>query len=396
MARKLHLSFFLLLQFLFFNQAFAYNQGCQSNCEQGSSEKSASNVQQRLVGYYPAAGHDAGCLGMDFDSIPAERFTHLNFAFGRINSQSFEIEPAEGLNTDAFSNLTSLKNKSTKLKAMISLTDSRFGPNNRSVFSNMISSRANRQKFIERLTPFMGRYCFDGVDFDWEYPGEARGSDDDGVNYTQLLKELRDTMKGYVVSFTAPTPLVYLRHFDLRNMMQYVDFVNFMAYDIHGVWDRDPDSAVGNHIYAHTNLTEIKDALDILWRADVPRGKVNLGLAFYGNSYTLENSSCSRPGCPFKDGGTPGPCSGASGVLIYKEIVDIINTNNIKPVHDTKAAVKYITWNADQWVAYDDPETLQQKIRFGNEQGLGGLFIWAINQDVKDRSALRGVLAKSA
>ncbi len=54
--------------------------------------------------------------------------------------------------------------------------------------------------------------------------------------------------------------------------------------------------------------------------------------------------------------------------------------------------MKYITWNRDQWVSYDDQQTFQQKIKFANGQGLGGLLIWALDLDTGNLDALRGVL----
>lgn len=57
------------------------------------------------------------------------------------------------------------------------------------------------------------------------------------------------------------------------------------------------------------------------------------------------------------------------------------------------AGVKYFTWNTDQWASYDDTETFQQKIEYANTQGLGGIFVWAVNQDDRDFDALRGVLS---
>lgn len=45
-------------------------------------------------------------------------------------------------------------------------------------------------------------------------------------------------------------------------MVEYVDWVNLMSYDLHGVWDSsDP---IGNQVLAHTNLTEIDQALDLV------------------------------------------------------------------------------------------------------------------------------------
>lgn len=119
---------------------------------------------------------------------------------------------------------------------------------------------------------------------------------------------------------------------------------------LHGVWDRD--NPIGSNIYGHTNLTEMRLAFDLFWRNDVPANKLNMGLGFYGRSFQLENSACSKPGCRFKGGATKGACSGEAGILSYREIQEIIKKNNLKPYHDKIAGVKYITYGGDQWVSF--------------------------------------------
>lgn len=192
------------------------------------------------------------------------------------------------------------------------------------------------------------------------------------------------------MSFTIPTSYWYLRHFDLK-AVDYVDFVNVMSYDLHGVWDST--NPIGSHVYAHTNLTEIKSAMDLLWRNDVKPQKLNLGIGFYGRSFQLSDPSCSRPGCNFKGGAAPGSCTKNSGTLSYREITEIIEDKKITPYHDKKDAVKYIVWNNDQWVSYDDEDTIAAKIKFVNGLGLGGLLIWSVDQDTSDLKALQAVLA---
>lgn len=163
-----------------------------------------------------------------------------------------------------------------------------------------------------------------------------------------------------------------------------------MSYDLHGIWDEK--NPIGSHVLAHTNLTEIRDALDLLWRNDIRADKVNLGLGFYGRSFQLADSSCSQPGCLFKGGASPGICTDKSGTLSYREIMDIIDKYSLTPYYDKKNAVKYITWNSDQWVSFDDQETFQQKIKFANNIGLGGLLIWAVDLDTPNLDALQGVI----
>jgi chitinase len=144
------------------------------------------------------------------------------------------------------------------------------------------------------------------------------------------------------------------------------------------VWDAS--NPIGNRVLAHTNQTEIKLALDLLWRNSVDPKKVNLGLGFYGRSFQLSDPNCWHPGCKcqcsiqlrthadhtpcvmtglFLGGASPGPCTQNSGTLSYKEITQVIDQNKLTPYYDRENAVKYIVWNKDQWVSYDDEETFK-------------------------------------
>jgi chitinase len=76
----------------------------------------------------------------------------------------------------------------------------------------------------------------------------------------------------------------YLQHFDIKAISQYIDWFNFMAYDLHGTWDAD-SKYVGAYIAPHTNITEIDLGLDLLWRAGVDSSKVVLGEGWVCISY---------------------------------------------------------------------------------------------------------------
>jgi chitinase len=267
----------------------------------------------------------------------------------------------DGLDISLFSDFTAVKSQNSGLKTIVALGGWTFNDNDtvtQPVYSDIVSTAANRATFIGNLLAFLRQYAFDGVDFDcgrnpfpipesliifllrqrpnlpkqslsgnyWltrylgEYPGapDRGGNPDDGVNFTEFLKELRAAIDQepvqYVVSFTAPTSYWYLRWFDL-SAVQYVDWVNVMAYDLHGTWDAtDP---IGNQILAHTNLTEINEAFDLFWRNNVPANKLNLGLGFYGRSFQLSDPTCYTPGCLFKGGGAPGPVSSLLEGYVY-------------------------------------------------------------------------------
>ena len=106
----------------------------------------------------------------DFADIPVESLTHLNFAFGYISPGDFRVAPMDDLPNSLFSDLTAMKKRNSGLKCMIALGGWTFnddGTPTQPVFSDMVSSQANRAKFITNLFSFMREYAFDGVDFDW-------------------------------------------------------------------------------------------------------------------------------------------------------------------------------------------------------------------------------------
>ena len=62
--------------------------------------------------------------------------------------------------------------------------------------------------------------------------------------------------------------------------------------------------------------------------------------------------------------------------LAHYKIQDIISKNKkraITLVYDKTAAVKYITWDNDQWISFDDAETFDDKVKWADSVGLRGL-----------------------
>lgn len=178
----------------------------------------------------------------------------------------------------------------------------------------MVSSPANRQTFITNLLSFLNQYGFDGVDIDWEYPGaeERGGRPTDKENFTKLLQEMRQVFQSkYVMTFAAPLASYYLRNYDLKAASEAVDWINVMAYDIHGTWETDKKAA------GHTNLTDVGKGVDNYLQAGVAPKKLVLGTAFYGRSVKLASGGCTQPGCPYIGPGAEGRCVKTAGYLSH-------------------------------------------------------------------------------
>jgi chitinase len=57
-------------------------------------------------------------------------------------------------------------------------------------------------------------------------------------------------------------------------------------------------------------------------------------------------------------------------VLSYAEIEALIKSYDLTKVHDKEAGVKYMAWGQNnQWVSYDDQETLQDKVNLAKSNG---------------------------
>ncbi|KAI2734245.1 CAZyme family GH18 [Penicillium roqueforti] len=321
--------------------------GCITGCDEVVEPScSGSTSDARVIGYYSSSAYTRTCNAWTPEDIDAGLWTHLIYAFATIGSD-YKIGMAKSFDSELYPRFTALKQSAAGLSTMISVGGWDEGG---TIFSDMVSTTERRSTFIDSVMAFMSTYGFDGIDIDWEYPAasDRGGVAADTQNYVSLLKEMKAAFGSvYTVTATLPSSYWYLQGFDVSGMEPYVDWFHFMSYDIHGTWD-------GNNPYTeavvqpHTNLTEIKEGLDLLWRNDIDPSKVVLGEAFYGRSFTLSESSCTSPGCPFSGGGTPGECTDTAGILSDAEIQNVISENNLTPILEETAAVKYIVWDDNQ------------------------------------------------
>ncbi len=151
-----------------------------------------------------------------------------SISFGYISPNDYELYGIRQLGPEILRAMTDYKQQAPGLKVWIALGGWTFnddGEDTQPVFGDLSSTHNKRQKFLDNLVKFMIEYGFDGVDFDWEYPGadDRGGHPEDAQNYVELLKETRDRFqslrRGWGISFTAPSSYWYLQHFDIEHMM---------------------------------------------------------------------------------------------------------------------------------------------------------------------------------
>ena len=160
-------------------------------------------------------------------------------------------------------------------------------------------------------------------------------------------------------------------------MESYVDFFGFMAYDLRGFWDAHV-KALGSIVRGQTDIREIYNDTLPLWFDTLSPSKINFGLAYYGRGYTLANPDCANLGCPFIGPSLPGPCTNYAGVLSLAEIQGYIADEELVPELLQAAMMKQITWD-DQWIGYDDAETVAMKKTWASGLCFGGTMIWSVD-----------------
>ncbi|ETN64260.1 chitotriosidase-1 [Anopheles darlingi] len=104
--------------------------------------------------------------------------------------------------------------------------------------------------------------------------------------------------------------------------------------------------------------------------------KLNLGVPFYGRTFTLANPSQTQIGAPATGGGTAGPYTGTTGFLGYNEICEKKWPRFLDNARGATYAV-----SGNQWVGYDDVQSIKQKCSIIAQYGLGGGMVWSIETD---------------
>jgi GH18 family chitinase len=196
-------------------------------------------------------------------------------------------------------------------------------------FVDMSTDPETRRIFIENLLHFVLYHDLDGVDFDWEFPE----TDGQFANYIALLTETRAVFseRGLLVSVALPSE----SSFPLGGFV-VVDRVHIMSYD-----------RGEKHATYEQAVLDVQLFLD----AGIPADKLILGLPFYGRTTSP----------PYK-------------ALSYGEI-----TSMYFPAPDVDEV---------NGLYFNGLETIQKKMCYGMETGLGGFMVWELAQDTTDAASL--------
>lgn len=211
--------------------------GCISNCGIDIIISSAP-AQFMRVGYFEGFNFDRPYLNEYILDIDYTQYTHIHLGFATI-TPDFDIDVTSISNQfDMFLALPDVKRVLT-IGGWAFSTD----PSTYDIFRQAVQAE-NLYIIVPNIVAFVQKYGLDGVDIDWEYPGEPdikgipAGSPDDGDNYFIFLAELKNALAqetpGTTLSIAIPASYWYLQGFPINAMSSVVDYFIYMTYDLHG------------------------------------------------------------------------------------------------------------------------------------------------------------------
>ena len=138
-----------------------------------------------------------------------------------------------------------IKRRNPKLKVMLSIGG---WENASDGFVDVVRTQATRDAFNFHVANWLRNNDYDGLDINWEYPGakERGSSPEDKERFSIWVKDLQSMflaeaegrrMKKLILSAAVPASSYWVsKGYDVPKICPFLDFVNLMAYDLHGTW----------------------------------------------------------------------------------------------------------------------------------------------------------------
>ncbi|WP_405678932.1 glycoside hydrolase family 18 protein [Streptomyces sp. NBC_01511] len=230
---------------------------------------------------------------------------------------------------------------------------------------------------------------FDGIDIDWEYPNACGLTcDTSGPDaFTNMVSALRTQFGGAsLVTAAITADGSEGGKIDATNYgaaAQYLDWYLPMTYDFFGAWAAQGPTAPHSPLTSYPGIPQegfnSDAAITKLKAKGVPAEKMLLGIGFYGRGWTGVTQS--EPG---------GTATGAAPGKYEAGIEDYKILKNSCPANGTVAGTAYAHCG-NNWWSYDTPATIGTKMRYKNQQGLGGTFFWELSGDTADGELIKAI-----
>ena len=359
----------------------------------------APQPSPKVIAYLASWGVRA--KGVRIADIPADRLTHVLYAFGHLAADGRAAFGDSTLDVANFRELSQLKQRFPHLRVLISLG----GWGGSKYFSDAAATPEARHALVTSTIELFIRgfpAVFDGVDVDWEFP-VAGGLPENGYriedrgNFTLLLAEFRRQLdsagagerRHYDLTIAASARPWEVANLELAELPRYLDWINVMTYDYHSVdtiahFNAPLHAAPGDP----TPELNIEASLRLFLDARVPPRQLAVGVPFYGRGYG--SVAAERDGLFQKADYTGAPDWGSGGIDYRVLASREPERHGFRRYWQRAAQVPWL-YNAERriWISYDDSQSVELKARFARDRALGGIMFWELGGD--DGTLLRAI-----
>ncbi|XP_043235653.1 probable chitinase 10 [Amphibalanus amphitrite] len=317
--------------------------------------------------------------------------THVVWAFAGLSQDRLQLPSPDQRRSDPdsdYQQLLRLKEVNADLKILVSLGGSVV---DNEQFRELTSSDYRMNTFVYDTVDSIRRLRLDGLELAWEYPS---GNEDKDA-YSRLIKEFRlafnseasanERARLLLTASLPGFPADLQNEYNIQEVSEHVDLLNLLAFDLHDtlvdvVRHGAPLFPLQSATPKEQRYLSVDGAARTLLEEGAAPEKVLIGLATYGRSFTLKHGDQYDIDAPHLGAGKAGKFTGDPGFAAYFEICEFLDQENTTLIWDAEQQVPF-AFNGDYWVGFDDEKSLEKKVEWLRELGLGGVSIWSADLD---------------
>lgn len=302
--------------------------------------------------------------------------THLVIAGAQVVNTS--IVPLQPQDVKVYADVVGLKQQVPSLRVLLGLHYGLYA---------LAQDRLAVSVFAYTAGQFLVQHGFDGLDVDWDgpvkTPPRARGRARTGLAY--LLLQLNNALK-----LASHPPLLLtakvrssrdsIDHFyDAGQLAKTVDYVSVGCYNFHTFTLSLPFTGHNAPLRSGPQELGYWATLNLQWatqhwlEAGLPKEKLLVGLPTFGHTWKLLASKWNSVGAPAVRSGM------LNGTVAYSQTCIFLQEGATRH-YDTQQRAPYTTRGTD-WVSYEDPSSITEKVEWVVKEGVAGVMVQDLNSD---------------
>ena len=246
-------------------------------------------------------------------------------------------------------------------------------------FAGIVADPEAETRYVDEVIAIIDRADYDGIDLDWEYPDSAS----EVIGFERLSRTFRKRLddlgtrknRSMTLTMAASSNPDTLKWLKTEFLVETMDWVNLMTYDMAGEWS----GYAGHNAPLHASSREPSEAKNSLENSvnyllkvrKLPPDRLALGIPLYGRGFSVGEPYASTKGVPK----TKLPQGD------YRHL-HTLGDSGWTRVRDAETKVPWlIAPDKSSVIGYDDAQSVALKTQWAMHQGLRGVFFWEIDAD---------------